>query len=83
MWLEIETDLRWVVVVVVVGVEGENRDSLALVNLVSLDLGGLGVLSTVKLFVASMFMFIGQTLCCEEYPRFPSVFSFCEGLGTV
>ena len=28
MWLEIETDLRWVVV----GVEGENRDSLALVN---------------------------------------------------
>ena len=30
MWLEIETDLRWVVVVV--GVEGENRDSLALVN---------------------------------------------------
>ena len=37
MWLEIETDLRWVVVmvvvvVVVVGVEGENRDSLALVN---------------------------------------------------
>ena len=30
MWLKIETDLRWVVV----GVEGENRDSLALVNMI-------------------------------------------------